>query len=66
MSNASVKTTVSSPVGLADLSFWRLLFIGVGFFGIQYAWAVQYSQMSTFLEKLGSVAWQKEQVHEPD
>lgn len=41
----------------ADKSLLRLLFIAAGFFGIQYAWAVQYSQMSTFLESLGSVAW---------
>lgn len=40
----------------AEKSFIRLLFIAFGFFGIQYAWAVQYSQMSTFLESLGSVA----------
>ena len=41
----------------AEKSFIRLMYIAVGFFGIQYAWAVQYSQMSTFLESLGSVAW---------
>lgn len=39
------------------LPLFRLLSIAVGFFGIQYAWAVQYSQMSTFLEALGSGAF---------
>ena len=38
-------------------SFWQLLCLSIGAFGIQYAWAVQYSQMSPFLESLGSVAW---------
>lgn len=40
----------------ADKSIVRLLCMSIGFFAIQYGWAVQYSQMSTFLESLGSVA----------
>lgn len=40
----------------ADKSVARLLCMSVGFFAIQYGWATQYSQMSTFLESLGSVA----------
>ena len=36
-------------------SLLSLIILGLGFFGIQYAWAVQYSQMSTFLEKFGDI-----------
>lgn len=53
-------STLASNVSnrmLKEKSLLSLIILGLGFFGIQYAWAVQYSQMSTFLEKLGSVAW---------
>jgi maltose/moltooligosaccharide transporter len=36
--------------------FWQLFNISLGFIGIQFAWAVQYSQVSPFLETLGSTA----------
>ncbi len=38
-------------------SYIKPLNISIGFFGIQFAWAVQTSQMSPLLERLGSEPW---------
>jgi len=51
----------SSDAVTSDQSQWghylKAFNISIGFFGIQFAWAIQMGQMSPLLERLGSEPW---------